>query len=293
MTSETKTFGQQVAEKIVRVSIVIIGLLVLRGILSVMPMLRSAPVYVAVPGVSMLDPQNPLFVEQMRQGLVDPKVQAIISQLQLQTLEELQRTTQGPGASQLQIANEVLISAGLAIYPVTIAKAAVDTLIFATLSFFGLSLAALFRGEYARLPDLGQMMNLCILAAVVGIAYHSYRGLAYPLLFPDNEEVYGWVFVALALAPLVALGIVVARNMDAITAFVMRSGSRLAASPDVAARQCNSCGQPMTAVSKFCPQCGAASTETTSISSARKICRFCGADVSATARFCKECGKAG
>jgi len=59
-----------------------------------------------------------------------------------------------------------------------------------------------------------------------------------------------------------------------------------------AAPQCQSCGQAMTAVEKFCPNCGTASSTPTLIDSASKPCASCGADNPPPAKFCRECGKA-
>lgn len=47
---------------------------------------------------------------------------------------------------------------------------------------------------------------------------------------------------------------------------------------------CASCGQPMNAGAKFCPNCGKPAAQT-------KFCQNCGAQVSAGAKFCPNCGK--
>ena len=221
MNGQSRTVSRLVGEKIVRVSIAIVGLLLLRGILSVMPMLRSEPIYIASsPSPPSVDTVFPFPTQEIWRALV-----------------EAARRTPGvvnasPGAeAALKAQYETLMSANLAVFPITIAKAVVDTLIFVLLILFGRSLTDLFRFDYARFPDVGQIINLGIITAVVGIAYHSYQGLAYPFLFPDSVAIYGWVFLCLALAPLIALGVVVARNMDAITALVMQSGSALGARP--------------------------------------------------------------
>jgi len=293
MTGEVKGLGQQVTERVVRVGIAVIGLLVLRGILSVMPMLRNEPIYtVTLPGVSV-NMQDPLFWQQVQRAWSDPQIQALFADAQRQAFTEAMRHATNNLPSVLQAYNESLMAAHLAIFPITIAKGVVDTLIFVLIFLFGRNLAHLFRVGYPRLPDLGQVFNLCLLLVVVGIAYQSYQGLAYPFLFPDSYAIYGWVFLALVLTPLIALAVVVARNMDAITAMVMQSGSTVAAVPAaVAAGRCSSCGAPITAAAKFCPSCGSASTAPAPITSGKKICQACGAENLATARFCKDCGRA-
>ena len=135
------------------------------------------------------------------------------------------------------------------------------------------------------------MMSLGLVTIVVAIAYHSYQGIAYPFLFPDNYAIYGWVFLVLVLAPLVFLAVVVARNMDAITGAVMQSGSVLTAPPPVITAQCSNCGQPVTAGTKFCPNCGAAANSVRSSAAAKSICPSCGAENPGSAKFCKECGR--
>lgn len=113
------------------------------------------------------------------------------------------------------------------------------------------------------------------------------------LLFPDNHAIYPWVFLILAVMLLIALSIVVARNMDALTGTGMQSSSAVAAAPAGAAPgRCSSCGQPITCGARFCPHCGTASSTSLWVSSPRKVCPSCGADNPPGARFCKECGRA-
>lgn len=292
MTVATRTLGQQVTERIVRVAIAVVGLLILRGVLSLMPMLRSNPVYTASwHGVSFYDLKNPRSPQDIWQALSDAQVQALLEEIQREEnrLRAIGQQTD-PGYA-LRVQNEILLGTYLAIFPITIVKAAVDTLIFAVLLLFARSLVSLFRTHYTKMPDLGLMISLCLVTCVVAIAYHSYQALAYPFLFPDNYAIYGWVFLILVLAPLVGLGLVVARNMDAITAFVMHSGSALAAAPSVSPlTRCSSCGQPISGGAKFCSDCGAAASAPTSTASARSVCPSCGAENPGSAKFCKECG---
>lgn len=166
----------------------------------------------------------------------------------------------------------------------------VDTIIFAMVLLFCRRLVYLYRFHYPKLPDLGLMMSLALATIVVAIAYHSYQGIAYPFLFPDNYSMYGWVFLVLVLAPLVFLGLAVARNMDALTDLVMHSGSTLAGPPPGGATQC-SCGQAIAAGTKFCPNCGTVSSPAQSTAAARSVCPSCGANNPSTAKFCKECGR--
>jgi hypothetical protein len=196
-----------------------------------------------------------------------------------------------PATYALRLQNAILLGTKLAIFPITIAKAVVDTLIFVMILLFCRNLTLLFRSNYSRMPDLGLMMSLGLVTAVVAIAYHSYQGIAYPFLFPDNYAIYGWVFLVLVLAPLIFLAVVVARNMDAITGAVMQSGSVLAAPAPMLTPQCGNCGKPVAAGAKFCPHCGAASGPARSSAATRSVCPSCGADNPDSAKFCKECGR--
>jgi ribosomal protein L40E len=294
MSQNRKLLSQQVTESAVRVAIAIIGLLILRGILSLLPMLRTEPVYTASwQNTVLYGPSSPLLNENFPQGLSDAQLQWLADEIreierEHQTL--LRRGSGNPLTDAVSVQNAILLGTQLAIFPITIAKAAVDTLIFAMILLFCRSLVYLFRSNYPKMPDLGLMMSLCLVTAVVAIAYHSYQGLAYPFLFPDNYSIYGWVFLVLVLAPLVFLGVVVARNMDAITGAVMQSGSALAAPPPAITAQCSNCGQPVAAGTKFCPNCGSASSPARSSVAARSICPSCGADNPNSAKFCKECG---
>jgi ribosomal protein L40E len=108
-------------------------------------------------------------------------------------------------------------------------------------------------------------------------------------LLRQPPDLYGWTFLVLIAVPVVGIVVLVWRNMDTITSLVMQSGSALAGAPSVgAAIQCGSCGQPIAVGVKFCPNCGAASVVPTV--SAKSVCPSCGAQNPGSARFCKECG---
>ncbi|MGH9775632.1 MAG: zinc ribbon domain-containing protein [Candidatus Acidiferrales bacterium] len=292
MNASNPSLGHQVAERLVRTSIAIMGLLILRGILSLLPMLRTNPVYVASVLGAAFDPQSLANPDQLHLSLTQAQIQALEEEFQ-----KLQRQNSFPAsdsvAEALRLQNDYLIAAHLAIFPITIAKAVIDTLIFALLILFGFSLASLFRSHYARLPDLGQMMNLCIVTVVVGISYYSYQGLAYPFLYPDDLEIYGWTFLGLVLAPLVGLAVVVARNMDSITAMIMHSGTAVTPVPATDSVRCSVCGHTVELGTRFCPQCGSAMSAPAALASpGHKACSSCGTDNPGTAKFCKGCGGA-
>jgi len=297
MIQPGSSFRRQVAEKTIRVGICIVGLLVLRTILSLLPVFNHAgPIYpqtwsdawhAAV--TTSQEPQRLSILDQkLRTELGDQYdaymdlFKAYVTQLQL-------RPTQlNDPAAALKAYQDWLISSHLAIFPITIARAVIDTLIFGLLVFFGLELKNLYRTGYPRFPDLGQIVNLLILTVVVAISYVSYQGLAYPLIGADGQQAYDWIFVLIGLLPLIGLVVMAARNMDRLTALIMRSAT--ATAPVVTGTTaCASCGSSMQVGTKFCPNCGAASRAAIPMSAGR-YCALCGAQNPPAAKFCKECG---
>jgi hypothetical protein len=299
MTGQRSSLGQQVGEIVVRTTIAIVGLLVLRVILSVLPVLNhAAPIYpqvwadtwnlVAAP--SQTNVPHPVDIEAvLRNTFGDNGYQLYLQSLQAYLIQQGIRGNQGDRAAILSGYQHWLTAAHIAIFPITIAQAATDTLILLLLVFFGLELRSLYRSSYPRFPDLGQILNLCVLTIVAAIAYVSYQGLFYPLIGPDGQQAYDWVFLLVGLAPLVGIVFLASRNMDRVTASVMRSGTDSAPAA-VGTIACSSCGRPMLPGTKFCPNCGAGSVATATATMARS-CSSCGAENQAAAKFCKECGR--
>jgi hypothetical protein len=266
--------GRQVGEKIVKLVIALIGLFILRAILSALPMLRSPVLWMPSVSSAASTPQNPFGSD--------------FAQIQGPIAEAMRAALGGKLPDQM---TELLIQSRLAIFPVTIATALVDTVMFVVLVVFGRDVALIVRTNYSRLPDLGQMINLAVLTVVVAMAYYSYQGVCYPFLWPASQDVYGWVFLPLGLAPLVGIAVIVARNLDALTATVMRVGGTAVTGPR--AITLGSCGHAMVIGAKFCPTCGsAANTRAVDTAPAKKVCPSCGAENLVTARFCKDCGHA-
>ncbi|MDA8171383.1 MAG: zinc ribbon domain-containing protein [Nitrospiraceae bacterium] len=274
MSEQKVSMGHQIGEKLIRVVIAVVGLLILDAILSALPILKSSVVYMP----SFSGGQTATSAGQF-------------AQWQQQAFQALQAVT---GGSLSGAVADALLKSHVAIFPITIAQTVVDTLIFAILIVFGRNVAVIIRSGYAKLPDLGQMINLGILTIVAVLAYHSYQALAYPFLWPDNLNIYGWIFLLLGLAPLVGIGVMVARNMDAITAVVMQGGSKVvSAQVSQDSIPCESCRQPVAAGGKFCPHCGAAVKAAPLASSAgtKQFCPSCGSENPQGAKFCARCGQ--
>lgn len=275
MTQPRVSIGRQIGEKLVRVSIAVVGLLILRLILSALPMLKSPIIWMPpAPGPTTWNGQTPFNPDQM-------------AQLQAAMAEAMRAALGGKLPTQT---SDFLIQSHMAIFPITIANAVVDTLIFIVLVLFGRDLALIFRAGYAKLPALGQILNLGLITTVVAMAYYSYQGILLPFLWPNSQDIYGWIFLVLALAPLTGIVVIVSKNMDAITAAVMQTGGSVIAGPTATA--CASCGQTMLTGTKFCPHCGAAgNVAAPSAASGKRFCAGCGAENLATAKFCKGCGQ--
>jgi hypothetical protein len=270
------SIGRQIGEKLLRVSIAVIGLLVLRLILSALPMLKNPVLYAPSPaGLSTLGSQASIGADQLAQieGALGNAVQEAL------------------GGKLPEVTSDYLMQAHMAIFPLTIAYTVVDTMIFVLLTIFGFSLASIIRSRYAKFPDLGQILNFGILTVVVAAAYYSYQGILYPLLWPNQLDLYGWAFLVLGLAPLVGVVVLVSKNMDRITGAVMRSGEKALEGP--AAVRCGNCGQALPSSSKFCPSCGGAAIAVAAVptSSRRTFCTSCGSENPGGTRFCGGCGK--
>ena len=298
MTEQRKSFGHQVGEKVVRTAIAIVGLLVLRVILSALPVLNhAAPLYPEIwvetwrgTVVSSQDEQRQREIADRLKAIVgDLPYDALLESFRAYAIQTGVRLDNKADQAAVQSAlQHWLITGHLAIFPITIAHAVIDTLILVMLVVFGLELRNLYRSGYPQFPDLGQLLNLCVLTIVAAIAYVSYQGLLYPLIGTDGQQAYDWVFLLVGMAPLIGIVVMAARNMDRLTALVMRSGTA-SATAVVDPIACSSCGRPMQIGTKFCPDCGAASGARAANASVRD-CSSCGAENPATAKFCKECG---
>ncbi|MDA8272685.1 MAG: zinc ribbon domain-containing protein [Deltaproteobacteria bacterium] len=177
------------------------------------------------------------------------------------------------------------------IYPISIVNAAIDTLIFAVLVVLGTGVNILIRARSRRLPDGGLIILFLILTVIVAIAYYSYMGVLLPLM-GSAGYLYNWLFLLLALAPLVGVIVVGAKNLDAITEVLFSSMSKTLkegspVQPSESGQsflRCPKCGATALTGEKFCGECGAPlATEI--------ICPECGTSNNTNAKFCKKCGK--
>ena len=112
------------------------------------------------------------------------------------------------------------------IYPLSIANAIVDSLIFAVLIWTAAGFKDLIRTRSKRLPEGGLIILLLVVTVVVGLAYRSYMGVIRPLL-GSEANLYAWSFLVPGLLPLIGLVVVASRNLDPLRkSFLARRAGR-------------------------------------------------------------------
>ena len=296
MTQPAGSFTRQLGEKVLRVVIAIVGLLVLRVVLSALPVVNhAAPLYPQVwtdVWEGVVDPSRPeprpTEIQNAIQKTFGDNSPIILDSLRKAIETEVGRN-QNDRSLVLSAYQHWLISAHLALFPITIAHAVIDTLVLLILILFGTELRNLYRSGYPRFPDAGQILNMCVLTLAAAIAYISYQGVLYPLIGADGQQAYDWIFLLIGLAPLIGAGVLAARNMDRLTALIMRPEPRnsLVATGMTA---CARCTHTMQAGTKFCPDCGAAAALPNTVPAPRH-CSSCAAENLFAAKFCRECGQ--
>ena len=255
--------GRQIGEKALKSGVGVVGLLIIRAIASALPMLKNAsPIWQASP-----------------QDLAAGAEKALAAAMSGNTgaVVEYQRRATAAYQYAAQFGS---------ITPLTVVKVVIDTVIIIILLRFGLQMSAFLRSRYTKFPALSQMLNLVFATVLVALAYSSYQGIAYPLLGLDYMQLYGWIFLLLALVPLVAIAVLVSKNMQTITGLVLHP-----AQPATGTLPCASCGAQLEYGAKFCPACGAACPGPVAPAPAAKTwCPSCGVENKAGAKFCTGCG---
>lgn len=264
-TTNQNSIGNEVGRRLVKTAIAVVGLLLIRLLLDNLPMLKEAkPILV---GDNPMTPSADLAriaQEYFRTGQLPQELQGIAKQYAMPY-----------------------------IFPISIANAIVDTLIFIVLLWSAEGFNGLIQARSKRLPEGGRILQFLIFTIVVALAYHSYRSVVPPLL-GSHADLYGWLFLVLGLMPLIGLIVVASRNLDAITEVVFSSASRTvtqAPAPQVkeSSAVCAKCGGAVAAGVKFCSACGAPVPAASA--PAQKFCPECGLQNEGGAKFCKSCGK--
>lgn len=256
-TTNQNSIGNEVGRRLVKAIIAVVGLIVIRIILDNLPMLKEAkPIFV---GSGAAPVGNVDVAQFFNTGQMPQNVQDYAKQFMLPY-----------------------------IFPISIANAIVDTLIFAVLIGTAAGFNGLIRVRSKRLPEGGLIILLLVLTIVVAIAYKSYMGVIPPLL-GSQANLYGWFFLVLGLLPLIGLIVVASRNLDALTEVIFSSTKRAAVGGVAeSSTSCPKCNAIIPAGVKFCGSCGAPVPVPASTG---KFCSECGEKNEAGAKFCKSCGK--
>jgi len=244
----------------VRLAIVVAALLLVRIFVDHLPMFHHAsPIVVS----ATLTPEQQQFLARIR----------------------LQQARTGPA-----FPDDQLIGQPGYILPVSLADAAIDTLIFIAILLGAAELGRQLRSHARRLPEAGPMLFLLVLAVVTALAYGSYAGVILPLLGTDYG-LYDWLFVVLALIPVLTVILIGYRKLDVMTDIVLHS-ARQAVSGVGVPRQtdqadCPSCGTALPSGARFCAGCG---TPIPAREAPPNFCVSCGARNDGSGGRCASCG---
>jgi hypothetical protein len=176
------------------------------------------------------------------------------------------------------------------IQPVSLADAAIDTLIFISILLGAAELSRQIRTHSRHLPEAGTMAFLVILAVVMAFAYRSYAGVILPFLGLDYS-LYAWLFLVLALVPILGAILIGYGKLDVITDTVFHAARRTVGGisaphqPDQTA--CSNCGKALAADARFCAACG---SPVAAKDPSPAFCKACGAKNEGSAARCAGCG---
>lgn len=266
-TTNQNSMGSEVGRRLVKTIIAVVGLIIIRIVIGHLPMLNEA---------------KPILIGGNPPAISDADWTEII--------KKYANNGQIP---QEQIQDFAKHYSTNFIWPISIANAIVDTLIFAVLIMSAAGFNSLTRTRSKRLPEGGLIILFLVVTVVVALAYHSYMGVIPPLL-GGQANLYGWFFLALGLLPLIGLIVVASRNLDALTEVIFSSTKKVAitgtsqAAAVASPMTCSKCGGKIAAGAKFCGSCGAPVPVPVSTG---KFCSECGEKNEGGAKFCKSCGK--
>lgn len=177
--------------------------------------------------------------------------------------------------------------------PTAIAKAIIDTLIFAVVLFAAVDAGALVRSSARRLPEAGMMIMLTTVVVVVALAYSSYSTFILPII--GDQSIYDWSFLVLGVLPVAGLVLLVYRNLDVITDVVYHSSrhavSAVTTGHKSASVACANCGSVVVPGARFCASCGKVVSAAPAVAVPDVFCSVCGTKNAGGADSCTNCGK--
>ena len=279
MTS-SEQFRYEITKKIITLILAVGGLLVVRAIVDVLPMIRHAqPIVLSTSvlkkDIGVLPTAGTL--QKLMQMEMQTKGEARLNSAFRQQYRELYR----------RMEKHPLSLAGMGIIlPSAIANAIIDTLIFISILSIVQGIRSLMMYSSARFPEGGTLVFFAAILAVVAWAYGAYEPIALPLM-GRSGDIYGWIFLVLGLAPVAGIMMVLYRNIDAITGLAFSSAQT------TFAQRCPKCRKPIESNADFCGECGLQLKTAVQppMSRESRICPHCAQKNGPEAKFCRNCGK--
>lgn len=278
----TEEFGK----KSVRFVVTLVGLLILRGLVSVLPMLKNAG---AIDSTFL----SPLVIAN---AAVDTLILIALVGFGFAASRALGRSyPRSPDLNTAVILVTVLLVLVLAYNLFELPLAC--TFVSSQDILAGDAQNAAQLRAFAQQLELRHMLNQAQLDALKnasGDTLMAYQKLAV-FKFRESPDVYGWAFLALCAIPIVGLVTLGYRNLDRITEALFKKAKQPSGAfqqnvrPEIPLLRCKDCGHPMSLDVKFCPECGAQRVPMAVTNEQR--CPACGAQNSSMAKFCKECGR--
>lgn len=276
--ASSEQFRHEITKKVIMLILAVGGLLVVRAIVDVLPMIRNAQPIVLSTSVLKKDiGVLPIAgtLEKFRQVEKQPN-----GGLALSLMHKDYRELYG----QMQRHPRMLAGMGI-ILPSSIADAIIDTLIFISILSIVQGIRSLMMYSSTRFPEGGTLVFFAAILIVVAWAYGAYEPIALPLM-GRSSGIYGWTFLVLGLAPVAGIVAVLYRNIDAITGLVFSSAQT------TLAQRCPKCRKPIESNADFCGECGfQLRTAVPPMSRENQKCPHCAQENSPEAKFCRNCGK--
>jgi len=215
---QSSPLGPNIAKRIIRFALTLVGLLILRGILGALPMLKSASAI----GDTLL---SPLVVSY---AAVDTAIILVVLAFGLNLGQDIQANA--PRLSELgkivtRSAIVIVLIIAYKAYELPIACAFVDQT-----DLVSLGKNSNAPGSYADVMRIwGQMVGQVSAAAMqnaTGEALAAYQKLALAV-FRQPPNIYSWIFLILIAVPGISLVPLVSRNLELLTELVSQAAKTL------------------------------------------------------------------
>jgi len=197
--------------------------------------------------------------------------------------------------ANLSVLNQAVPLGSVYVTYAALGQAALQTAIFVLLIKFGLELRPAIDTLLPTVREIGRIFQFAVWLVPVALAYASYGDLAQALLGSSSIWLYQLVFALIAGGLLLAIGVLVFRNLDSLTDFAVHDLPRHLPRWPTSAK-CRSCGLGISASAQFCPACGNSVTDGVARRAPEPTsdlhCPQCQAPFSVAQRFCRACGAA-